>query len=154
MQKIEIDRPEISINTLDDGKNILTPVLVDFLQTADPHSYLTIKEELLSLPNYTTDLSEMLNKIRDDDEELIKRVLGYSKWFYPIEKTELRTLLVSRGFKVSNINNICKRLEIEELLKNTKNYILPNEKTEKLNKIFEQSMASIMSEILEIVELN
>ena len=140
-----------SLDTLDDYQisTTFTESFRRFIVTADHRFY----EYLKTLPSVTDKLSAKLANIGVLDAEIRKRVLGYVQWFSPIGKKDLELLLEPRRYGNEQIESNAQRLKQENLLIETENHWLTNTQDAEAKEIFEQAMAVVMPEILEIMEL-
>lgn len=121
----------------------------EFIPSAD-HNY---NKHLKTLPTRKIELDECLDNMHSFDDQLRKRILGYVKWFTPILKKDLESMLERQGHEKTIITSQTQILKQYNLLTETENYWLPLEEHGSLE-IFNQAMAAVMNEILEIMELS
>ena len=92
-------------------------------------------------------LTPMLAEFGDIDQEVRRRVLGYSRWYEPASKAEVFEKLAVLGHEPELVENNARRLHEADLIKITENHYLPlNEE------ICQQAAESLMAEFLQELE--
>ncbi len=92
-------------------------------------------------------LTPMLADFGDTDQEVRRRVLGYSRWYEPANKAELFEKLAGFGHWPQLVENNARRLHDADLIQITENHYLPlNEE------ICQQAAESLMAEFLHELE--
>lgn len=135
------------------GINEISPDLLEYLKKADKKTLSKLEEELHVLPVTEANLLEKLDELNDIDNTIVKRILGYSKWFEPLSKKNLSEMM--DGLHTEELlTNISERLCIEGLIIDTGNNLLPNNENDEYREVCEQAMLSVADEILERLEGN
>lgn len=133
------------------GINEINPDLLEYLKKADKKTLSKLEEELHVLPTNEVNLSEKLEELNDVDNSIVKRILGYSKWFEPLSKKDLSEMMDGL-YNEELLVNISERLCIEGLIIDTGSHLLPNNENDEYREICEQAMLSVADEILEKLE--
>lgn len=121
-----------------------------FIASADHRSHGYI----VSLPTITDKLDAKLAGMQTEDSEIRRRILGYTRWFSPISKSELNSLLESRRYNDTQVESNAQRLVQENIIIETENHWMTNNQDDEANEINDQAMASVMPEIIEMMELD
>lgn len=102
--------------------------------------------ELQHQPNWLN-LDETLANLDEDDREVRRRVLGYSRWYDPASKAEIFEKLAGFGHEQELVENNAQRLHDADLIQITENHYIPvNEE------ICQQAAESLMAEFLQELE--
>ena len=92
-------------------------------------------------------LDDALDNLDEDDRDVRRRVLGYSRWFDPANKIEVFKRLAVFGHKPELVENNAQRLHEAQLIQITEHHYLP------LNEdICQQAAESLMDEFLQELE--
>jgi hypothetical protein len=89
-------------------------------------------------------LEPALDKIDAEDRELRVRLLGYSRWYDPANKTEISEKLDKFGYGPEQIEINARRLEEAGLIKITTNYYLTADE-----EVCQEAAESLMTEFLD-----
>jgi len=158
--KIEIWTPDNLIQLLLDLPNNklgnLFPHLPsgqNFSKAARESFEKSIKENRVAVPGIDAGPEYQLNRLAlddaldtfgEDDRDVRRRVLGYSRWFEPVNKIEIFKKLAGFGHEQELIENNAQRLREADLIQITENHYLP------MNvEICQQAAESLMDEILQ-----
>ena len=89
-------------------------------------------------------LTPMLTELGDIDQDVRRRVLGYSRWYEPASKDTIFQKLAVLGHEQQLVENNARRLQDDGLIQITENYYLPlNEE------ICQQAADSLLPEFLQ-----
>jgi pyrimidine deaminase RibD-like protein len=92
-------------------------------------------------------LDAALDNLDEDDRDVRRRLLGYSRWYDPANKAEIFEKLAGFGHEQDIVENNARRLHDADLIRITANYYLPlNEE------ICQQAAESLMPELLAELE--
>lgn len=92
-------------------------------------------------------LTPMLTELGEIDQDVRRRVLGYSRWYEPASKDQIFQKLAVLGHERELVANNARRLQDDGLIQITENHYLPlNEE------ICQQAAESLMAEILQELE--
>lgn len=92
-------------------------------------------------------LSPMLEEFGDVDDDVRRRILGYSQWYDPASKTDVFEKLAIFGHERALVENNARRLHDAELIQITENHYLPRNE-----EICQQAAESLLDEILQDLE--
>ncbi|HAT9314944.1 TPA: hypothetical protein JBB95_03440 [Legionella pneumophila subsp. pneumophila] len=145
---VTFDKPDI--NKIDESQvtDVFSDPFLEFIKSAD-YSYIP---HLKTLPTKKDQLDKFLKDTHYSDDQIRKRILGYVAWFTPMLKDDLERMLVQNGHEKNMAINQAQILKQNNMLIETQNYWFPNEKHD-LKEIFDQAMAAVMNEVLEMMEL-
>lgn len=88
-------------------------------------------------------LDETLDNLNDADRDVRQRLLGYARWYDPLQKGKVVGKLGELGHSQELVMNNAQRLHDAGLIKMTENYLIPlNEE------VCQQAAESLMAEIL------
>ncbi|MBL6927687.1 MAG: hypothetical protein ISR44_00820 [Rhodospirillales bacterium] len=108
------------------------------------------KSEIGVEPQYQLNrlpLDDELDNLDEDDREVRRRLLGYSRWYDPANKIEVFEKLAGLGHGEELVKINAQRLQAADLIQITENHYLP------LNKdICQQAAESLMDEFLQELE--
>ena len=92
-------------------------------------------------------LDDALDHLGEDDRDVRRRLLGYSRWYDPAEKTVIFEKLAEFGYSRELVESNTRRLVDSDLIKITENHYLP------LNQeICQQAAETMMDEFLSELE--
>ena len=92
-------------------------------------------------------LDDALDDLDEDDRDVRRRLLGYSRWYEPASKAEVFEKLAVFGHEPELVENNAQRLRDADLIKITEHHYLP------LNdEICQQAADSLMAEFLQELE--
>jgi hypothetical protein len=94
-----------------------------------------------SLNNFTLDA--VLDDLGEDDRDVRRRLLGYSRWYDPAIKTDMFQKLAEFGHEKELVESNAQRLHEAHLIKITNNYYLPMDE-----EVCQQAAESLMTEFL------
>ncbi len=89
-------------------------------------------------------LHESLVHLGDQDRDVRLRLLGYTRWYDPASKTEIKRKLKVLGHSENMVESNARRLHEANLIKITENYYLPLDE-----ELCQQAAETIMAEILQ-----
>lgn len=92
-------------------------------------------------------LTPMLADFGDVDDEVRRRILGYSRWYEPANKAEVFEKLAMFGHEQGLIEINAQRLQEADLIQITENHYLPQNE-----EICQQAAESLLDEILQDLE--
>ncbi len=88
-------------------------------------------------------LDAALDNLDEDDRDVRRRLLGYSRWYDPANKAEIFEKLAGFGHEQELVENNARRLHDADLIQITENHYLPVKE-----EICQQAAESLMAEIL------
>lgn len=170
----DIDKKEL--------KSVFSSLFVSILPSIDPDNYQKLADEMRSLDdedagsiinivvednsintrpkditsNYGA-LDEVLNELQPKDKEIRSKILGYTGWYDSgkgASKTELYNSMIKLNYDVEEIQAHATILKRSGFIQETQNYWLANRQSEKTGKVFDDAMALVMPEILEMMGLS
>lgn len=92
-------------------------------------------------------LDDALDRFDDDDRDVRRRLLGYSRWYDPAKKAEIYEKLAGFGYERGLVENNAGRLHDASLIKITENHYLPLDE-----EICQRAAESLMDEFLRELE--
>ena len=92
-------------------------------------------------------LDDALDRFDDDDRDVRRRLLGYSRWYDPATRAEICEKLVAFGYAEELVENNAERLHDAGLIKITENHYLPMNA-----EICQQAAESLMDEFVRELE--
>ncbi len=145
-----IEKP--SLDSLDDVQiaSTFSESFRGYISEADHRFH----EYLKTLPEVTDKLTAKLANMQLLDAEIRKRILGYTQWFDPITKNQLNELLGLRHYNNGQILTNVERLRDEGLIVETEHCWMTNNQDPEVVEICEQAMSVVMTEIIEMLELD
>lgn len=109
------------------------------------------QDAVKSIDTGSSALLEAIEGLSDEDKEVRIRILGYSLWFAPLQKTELIKYL-EESHSPASIERDTGRLCDAGYLKDIGHHFLPNLDEPQSRKVCEQAMAHVQDEIIQFVE--
>lgn len=98
-------------------------------------------------PVKNENLEDFLAEVNSIETDLSKKIMGYTKWFAPLEKTKLEDLLIKKGFSSQQIEANAQRLVTAGIIKDTGYHYLPEN-----NNLYQEASNAVMSEVLKIID--
>jgi len=92
------------------------------------------------------ELNDKLEELGANDREVRRRLLGYSRWYDPAEKTMVFEDLKERGYDQNLVETNAQQLEAEELILVSDNYFLPNNM-----EICQQAADTLLDEFIHVL---
>lgn len=105
------------------------------------------KAERLAANTNQVTLLQTLDRLSDDDRNIRIRLLGYSKWLYPLTKDHALFLLTEKGYELAIIKQNLDRLDHASLLNVTANHMLPLD-----DRICSEAADQVADEFLALLE--
>lgn len=104
----------------------LSEATVEFMEEyVRSHRVSSETEEKQEAPSNRDALDEMLENFGDEDHDIRRRLLGYSKWFDPAKREEISLRLEGFGYGRPVVEQNASRLEEAGLIRITEHYYLP-----------------------------
>jgi hypothetical protein len=128
------------------NKNPLPPVApkLTYISAESPGKEFDNKVEETLAKHHLEDFLQNLNSIEND---LSQKIMGYVKWFAPLEKAKLESLLSKSGFSPQQIEINARRLSSAGVIRDTGYHYLPEN-----NDLNQEAANSVMAEVLKIID--
>ena len=141
-QSIEVTLDELQIATESPSRKVL---LEEVQHARHSEEYRVGTQDILE--ENQDSLTPILTGLSNVDRDVRRRVLGYSRWYDPAEKSLVLEILAMLGHEQGLVENNAQRLHEADLIQITENHYLPlNEE------ICQQAAESLMDEFLRELE--